>query len=47
MPPEHKLPWTVRFALSAHDAGWTLPPYLLMCVQMVRNGYGCSACAGR
>jgi hypothetical protein len=37
------MPWTVRFALAAHDAGWTLPPHLLMCVQMVRNGHGCTS----
>lgn len=47
MPPEHKLSWTVRYALAAHDAGKPLPPHLLMCVQMIRNGYGCTSCAGR
>jgi hypothetical protein len=35
------LPWTVRYALAAHDAGRPLPTHLLMCVQYVRNGFGC------
>jgi hypothetical protein len=38
------LPWNVRFALAAHDAGWTLPDHLLMAVQMIRNGEGCASC---
>jgi hypothetical protein len=41
---EQELPWVVRYALAAHDFGKPLPPHLLMCVQMVRNGFGCAAC---
>jgi hypothetical protein len=40
------LPWAVRYALAAHDAGKPLPPWLLMSVQYVRHGFGCSACHG-
>lgn len=39
-----RLPWNVRFALAAHEAGWKLPNHLLMCVQMINNGEGCVAC---
>jgi hypothetical protein len=38
------IPWTVRYALAAHADGNPLPPWLLMAVQMIRNGEGCSAC---
>jgi hypothetical protein len=42
---EARLPWNVRLALALYDQGKTLPEHLLMCVQMVRNGEGCAACA--
>jgi hypothetical protein len=38
------IPWAVRYALAAHDDGRPLPPWLLMSVQMLRNGGGCCAC---
>lgn len=37
------LPWVVRYALAAYDAGKPLPNHLLMCVQMIRNGEGCAS----
>lgn len=37
------IPWAVRYALAAHDAGRPLPSWLLMSVQMVRNGEGCTS----
>lgn len=39
-----RLPWAVRYALAAHEAGKPLPTHLLMCVQMVNNGEGCASC---
>lgn len=41
-----RLPWVVRVALALHDFGRPLPPHLLMCVQMVRNGEGCASRPG-
>jgi hypothetical protein len=38
------MPWSVRYALAAHEAGWVIPPWLLMAVQMTQNGHGCAAC---
>jgi hypothetical protein len=47
MVDEQTLPWVVRYALAAHDAGKPLPSWLLMSVQMVRYGGGCAACGNR
>lgn len=49
MDSHDHLPWAVRYALAAYDAGHPLPPWLLMAVQYVRNGGGCPSCgaAGR
>ena len=38
------LPWTVRYAIAAHQHGRPLPSWLLMSVQMVLNGGGCPSC---
>jgi hypothetical protein len=46
-PQTETVPWSVRFALAAYDSGKPLPPWLLMAVQMLRYGYGCSACGSQ
>lgn len=40
-----KLPAHVRDILRRYDAGEKLKEHELMCVQMVRNGFGCTSCA--
>ena len=39
-----RLPWSVRYALAAYEAGKPLPSWLLLSVQMHLYGGGCAAC---
>lgn len=40
------IPWNVRYAIAQHDIGRPVPSWLLMSIQMVRNGEGCASCHG-
>lgn len=37
---EHKLPWTVKYAIARHEMNLPNASWLQMCVQMVLNS-GC------
>lgn len=43
-PVRHPGGWIMAYAQAAYEAGWTLPPWLLMAVQMQRYGGGCASC---